>query len=102
MYNLLSDELNHEKINEYALYGYHSMAYSTFITMKGYYLQNDELSTWEIDTFLEKFEQFSRGFISSRETSHNTQWTFGYYNELVKSYNTLARLLELNPIEVPE
>lgn len=102
MYNLLSDELDNEKINEHALYGYHSMAYSTFITMKGYYLQNDELSTWEIDTFIEKFEQFSREFISSRGTSHSMQWTFGYYNELVESYNTLARLLELNPVEVPE
>ncbi|WP_255302228.1 hypothetical protein [Bacillus thuringiensis] len=102
MYNLLSDELDREKINEYALYGYHSMAYSTFITMKGYYLQNDELSVEQIDTFLEKFEQFSREFISSRGTNHSMQHTFGYYSELVKSYNTLAALLELNPVEVPQ
>ncbi|ONG66497.1 hypothetical protein BKK44_21490 [Bacillus cereus] len=102
MYNLLSDELDSEKINEHALYGYHSMAYSTFITMKGYYLQNDELSAEEIDTFLAKFEQFSREFISSRGTNHIMQHTFGYYNELVKSYNILAGLLELNPVEVPQ
>ncbi len=102
MYNLLSDELDREKINEHALYGYHSMAYSTFITMKGYYLQNDELSVEQIDIFLEKFEQFSREFISSRGTNHSMQHTFGYYNELVKSYNTLAVLLELNPVEVPQ
>ncbi|HFK1745812.1 hypothetical protein P5808_03600 [Bacillus cereus] len=102
IYNLLSDELDREKINEHALYGYHSMAYSTFITMKGYYLQNDELSAEEIDTFLAKFEQFSREFISSRGTNHSMQHTFGYYNELVKSYNILAGLLELNPVEVPQ
>ncbi|MCU7676256.1 hypothetical protein [Bacillus thuringiensis] len=102
IYNLLSHELDREKINEHALYGYHSMAYSTFITMKGYYLQNDELSDEKIDTFLEKFEQFSREFINSRGTNHSMQHTFGYYNELVKSYNILAGLLELNPVEVPQ
>ncbi|MBL5769067.1 hypothetical protein B5V88_16255 [Heyndrickxia sporothermodurans] len=102
VYHLLSDELDREKINEHALYGYHSMAYSAFMTMKSYYLQNDILSHHEFDSFFEKAGQFSREFTSSRETNHSMQWTFGYYNELVKSYNELASLLGLNPFNVPE
>lgn len=102
MYRLLSNELDRETINEYALYGYHSMAFASFMTMKSYYLQNDELSHSEFDNFFEKFGQFSREFISSRETNHSMQWTFGYYNELVEAYNDLATLLDLKPFEVPE
>jgi hypothetical protein len=102
MYRLLSDESDRKQIKEQALYGYHSMAFSAFMTMKSYYLQNDELSHWEFDNFIEKFEQFSREFVSSRETDHSMQWTFGYYNELVDAYNDLANLLRLNAVEVPE
>ncbi|ASN71454.1 hypothetical protein [Bacillus toyonensis] len=101
MYRLLKKELNDQKINEHALYGYHSMAYSSFMAMKSYYLQNDELSHWEYDSFIEKFEQFSREFINSRESGHSMQWTFGYYNEFIEAYNDLALLLELHHIEVP-
>jgi hypothetical protein len=102
MYRLLSDELDRKAINEHALYGYHSMAFSSFMTMKAYYLQNEDLSHWEFDSFFEKLEQFSREFISSRETKHSMQWTFGYYSELAEAYNDLAELLELNKVEVPE
>lgn len=102
MYSLLADELDDKKINEHALYGYHSMAFSSMLTMKSYYLQNDVLSHNEFDSFIDKASQFSREFVSSRETGHSMQWTFGYYNELVEAYNDLATLLELNHIEVPE
>ncbi|WP_249305987.1 hypothetical protein [Lederbergia citrea] len=102
VYRLLSDELDGKQINEQALYGYHSMAYSAFMTMKSYYLQNDILSHDEFDSFFEKAGQFSREFTSSRETNHSMQWTFGYYNELVESYNELASLLDLNSFNVPE
>ncbi|MCG3089140.1 hypothetical protein [Sporosarcina cyprini] len=102
MYNMLSDELDRKEINEHALYGYHSMAFSSFMTMKAYYLQNDILSHWEFDMYIAKFEQFSREFISSRETNHSMQWTFGYYHELIKAFNNLAGLLEINEIKVPE
>jgi hypothetical protein len=102
MYNILSDELERENINEHALYSYHSMAFSSFMTMKSYYLQNDILSHWEFDNYIEKFEQFSREFVSSRKTDHSMQWTFGYYSELIDAYNDLAKLLELKEIEAPE
>jgi hypothetical protein len=102
MYNLLSDELDLKEIKEQALYGYHSMAFSAFMTMKAYYLQNDELAHSEFDNFIDKFEQFSREFVSSREISHSMQWTFGYYNELAEAYNDLANLLDLKPVEIPE
>jgi hypothetical protein len=102
MYRLLSSELEGKKINEHALYGYHSMAFASFITMKSYYLEHDELSHWEFDSFIEKAEQFGREFVSSRETGHSMQWTFGYYHELTEAYNDLAALLKLEPVEVPE
>jgi hypothetical protein len=102
MYSLLSDQIDGKEINEHALYGYHSMAFSSFLTMKAYYLQNDELSHWEFDGFIEKAAQFSREFVSSRETGHSMQWTFGYYNDLVEAYNDLATLLDLNLVQVPE
>lgn len=102
MYFLLEDELNRKNIKEEALYGYHSMAYSAYMSMQCYYLQNEVLSHWEFDNFIKKFEQFSREFTSSRQTNHSMQWTFGYYNQLVEAYNDLAELLDLNKIEVPE
>jgi hypothetical protein len=102
MYRLLSDELDGKNVNEHALYGYHSMAFSSFMTMKSYYLQNEELSHWEFESFFEKMGQFSREFVSSRETNHSMQWTFGYYNELAVAYNDLAELLEQNKVEIPE
>lgn len=102
MYNMLSDELDGKNLNEHALYGYHSMAFASFMTMKSYYLQNSILSHWEFDEFIEKFEQFSGEFVSSRKTNHSMQWTFGYYYELIKAFNNLARLLELNEIELPD
>ncbi|WP_232334325.1 hypothetical protein [Oceanobacillus sp. AG] len=102
VYRLLLDELDGGQINEQALYGYHSMAYSTIMTMKSYYLQNDILSHNEYDIFFEKASQFSREFTSSREINRSMQWTFGYYNELVESFNELASLLELKPFNVPK
>lgn len=102
VYHLLSDELDHKKINELALYGYHSMAYSSYLTMKSYYLQNDVLAHYEFDNFFEKAAQFTREFTNSREINHSMQWTFGYYNELVEAYNSLADLLGINRFNVPE
>jgi len=103
VYRILSDELDsNDPINEHALYDFHSMAYSSFMTMKAYYLQNDELGHQEFDDFFEKANQFSREFTSSREINHSMQWTFGYYNELVESFNHLADLLNINHFNVPE
>ena len=102
VHQLLSDELDREEISEHALYGYHSMAYSNYLTMKSYYLQNDVLAHEEFDHFFEKAAQFSREFTSSREINHSMQWTFGYYVELVEAYNFLAELLGVNKYEVPE
>jgi hypothetical protein len=102
MYSLLSDQLDRKEINEHALYGYHSMAFSSFLTLKAYYLQNDVLSHWEFDEFIEKASQLSSEFVSSRETGHSMQWTFGYYHDLVEAYNNLAKLLDLNLVQVSE
>lgn len=102
MYRLLSDEADNTEINEIALYGYHSMAFSSYLTMKSYYLQNDTLAHHEFDKFFDKMSQFSREFVSSRETGHSMQWTFGYYNELAEAFNELADLLEIDHIEIPK
>lgn len=101
MYELIAKEFNHG-INEHALYGYHSVAYSNYIGLKVYYFQNDILSHHEFDFFFDKFYQFSNEFLSSRETKHSMQWTYGYYNELVEAYNLLADLLEISKFDVPE
>lgn len=78
------------------------MAYSSYLTMKSYYLQNDVLAQNEFDNFFEKAAQFTREFTNSRKINHSMQWTFGYYNELVEAYNSLADLLGINRFNVPE
>jgi hypothetical protein len=102
IYKLLVKELDQQEINEHALYGYHSMAYSSYKAMKTYYLLNDSLGHEEFDDFFEKADNFSREFTSSREIKHSMQHTFFYYGELVKSYNRLANLLGTNSFEVPQ
>ncbi|MEW4224020.1 hypothetical protein [Rossellomorea marisflavi] len=102
VYKLLVKELDKKEINEHALYGYHSMAYSSYKAMKTYYLLNDSLGHQEFDDFFEKAGNFSREFTSSRETKHSMQYTFFYYGELVQAYNRLANLLGANPFDVPQ
>ena len=103
VYQILSDEMDSdEPTNEHALYGFHSMAYSSLMTMRAYYLQNEEIAHQEFDDFFKNANQFSREFTSSREINHSMQWTFGYYNELVESFNLLADLLNVNHFNVPE